>query len=580
MFRIRKILDPQSHANRPALIRVGEIIRTQFPLATEHEITKLPEQLLDPVGYGFRSVVFVLEDGRNRVRGFALLLHLADLNIGYLEFISTAPETTSRGVGSLLYQTVRNEVKKLGLKGLFFECLPDEPHLLAWPELLQQNRARLKFYERFGARPILNTHFDTPVSGPENDLFFLVMDPVDREIVLTRREIRKIVRAILERKYGEVSPPEYIDRVLSTFADDPVRLRPFRYIKKSAPAAARAVPERQKIALVSDNRHQIHHIRERGYVEAPVRIPAIRKALDASGLFDPVPPRRFPDRHLQAVHDRVYLRYLKKVCASMSGDEVLYPSVFPIRNQSRPPRDLDMRAGYFCLDSFTPIHRNSWPAARCAVDAALTGAALLLSGRELAYALIRPPGHHAEARAFGGFCYLNSAAVAARYLSEYGRVAVLDIDYHHGNGTEEIFYKSREVLTVSIHCRPEDAYPFFSGFEKDRGAGEGKGYNRNFPLPEGCEAELYLKTAGKALRVIDRFKPDFLVLCLGYDTAKGDPTGSFTLAAEDFRAVGRLLGSRPWPTLIVQEGGYLIETLGDNARAFFDGLWEGSYRNG
>jgi acetoin utilization deacetylase AcuC-like enzyme len=208
------------------------------------------------------------------------------------------------------------------------------------------------------------------------------------------------------------------------------------------------------------------------------------------------------------------------------------------------------------------------------VDCALTGARELLHGCPLAYALVRPPGHHAERRAFGGFCYFNNAAVAAHYLSRFGRVAVLDLDYHHGNGTQNIFYGRADVFTISIHGHPNLAYPYFSGFAEERGEGEGEGFNLNIPLPEKVEGVRYDEALALALRRVTSFSPSFLVVSLGLDGARNDPTGSWDLTGKDFERSGRRLATLRLPTLVVQEGGYDNRVLGGNARSFFRGLWE------
>ena len=168
----------------------------------------------------------------------------------------------------------------------------------------------------------------------------------------------------------------------------------------------------------------------------------------------------------------------------------------------------------------SPLHRNAWPAARRAVDCALTAAREILDGRRLAYALVRPPGHHAERRSFGGFCYFNNNAIAAQFLSAHGKVAILDIDYHHGNGQQDIFYRRADVLTVSLHGHPRFAYPYFSGFEDERGEGEGEGFNLNLPLPETLDGARYREALASALNRIEAFGPQFLVVALGLDPAK------------------------------------------------------------
>ena len=329
------------------------------------------------------------------------------------------------------------------------------------------------------------------------------------------------------------------------------------------------------IAFLVNEGHALHHVHDRGYVESPARIAAILRGVSQTGLFTRLEPRPFSDRTVKEVHDSRFVNYLKRTCAAVEPGKSIYPYIIPIRNANRPPRDLSLRAGYYAIDTFTPLNRSAYHAARGAVDCALTGARSLLQGYRLAYALVRPPGHHAERRAFGGFCYFNSTAIAAHYLSARGRVAVLDVDYHHGNGTQEIFYERSDVLTVSIHGHPRFAYPYFTGFADERGRGAGVGYNLNLPLPERVTGDEYRQALTRALRRLKRFDPHLLVVALGLDPAKEDPTGSWSLQAGDFEANGRMIGSLGVPTLVVQEGGYRLRSLGTNARHFFLGLWHG-----
>ncbi|MBW3553256.1 MAG: acetylpolyamine amidohydrolase, partial [Gemmatimonadetes bacterium] len=186
------------------------------------------------------------------------------------------------------------------------------------------------------------------------------------------------------------------------------------------------------------------------------------------------------------------------------------------------------------------------------------------------------PGHHAERRSFGGFCYLNSAAIAAELLAGHGTVAILDIDYHHGNGQQDIFWRRADVLTISLHGHPRFAYPYFSGFEEEVGAGAGEGANINIALPERLDGAGYLRALRGALERVERFDPRFLVVALGLDPATNDPTGTWTLGAADFRENGRAIGALGLPTLVVQEGGYRTRTLGVNARNFLEGLRDGA----
>ncbi len=576
MFRIRRIHDDVIPANRDAVQAVQELLRTRFPDVREAEVAGLPEKLRNPLKYRFRTILLVAERRRRELEGFALLMYAPDLAFAYLDYISAGTAVVGRGVGGALYQRVREEARDNGVVGLFFECLPDDPALCRDPETCRQNAARLRFYERYGARPIVGTAYETPVSPGDDCPPYLVFDDLASGRPLRRDEARAIVRAILERKYAHLCPREYVDAVVASFADDPVRLRPPRHGRgEEAVAVPGGVADDERIVLVASDQHQIHHVHERGYVESPVRLTSILRELDRTDLFVRRAPRRFGERHIRAIHNGGFMEYFKRVCSTLPPDRPVYPYVFPIRNRTRPPQELSVRAGYYCIDTFTPLTANAFVAARRAVDCALTGAAALLDGDRIAYALVRPPGHHAEVRSFGGFCYFNSAAAAAHLLSSAGPVAVLDVDYHHGNGQQDIFYHRADVLTVSIHGHPRFAYPYFSGFEDERGVGAGVDANRNYPLGEDVSGDAYLLTLQRALRRIRRFGPTFLVVALGLDTARGDPTGTWSLRATDFAANGRAIGALGLPTLVVQEGGYDTKVLGGNARAFFTGLWTG-----
>jgi acetoin utilization deacetylase AcuC-like enzyme len=350
-------------------------------------------------------------------------------------------------------------------------------------------------------------------------------------------------------------------------------MRAPRYTRRSIqPEGTGTLPEKKKIWLAVNDRHSIHHIRERGYVESPVRVKSIMRELGKSGLFRSGKVSEYPDRHILEVHDTSYFSYFKKVCQSIPMGESVYPYVFPIRYASRAPKELSVRAGYYCFDTFTPLNQNAFLAARWGVNCTMSAADEILAGTRYAYVLTRPPGHHTERSVFGGFCYFNNCAIAAHHLSKSGRVAILDIDYHHGNGQQNIFYRRKDVLTVSLHGHPSFAYPYFSGFEEEKGEGEGSGFNYNFPLAEKLTAEQYRKTLKRALKIIGDFKPDYLIVALGLDTAKGDPTGTWSFGHEDFEANGSMIGRTRLPTLIVQEGGYRNQSLGINARAFFTGF--------
>ncbi|HAH65992.1 MAG TPA: acetylpolyamine amidohydrolase [Rhizobiales bacterium] len=574
MLRIRKVADATTAVNRSAIEAAQTIMREQFPAMPDYDIAKLPEQLANPIKHRFVSRLFVAENARDQTLGLALLLHAPDLDFCYLELISAAVGRTGHGIGATLYERVREEARALGAQGLYFETLPDDPALSPNPEIRARNAARLKFYERYGARPIANTAYETPITPGQSDPPYLVLDPLGNATLPARDRVKKVVHAILERKYG--APPAYVVTVVNSIKDDPVALREPRYIKsrRAQKGEVREAAE-PRVALVLNDDHVIHHVQERGYVEAPVRIRSIMAELDASGLFQKVPAKRYSDRHIRAVHDGRLVDYIRKACLMAGSKKSIYPYVFPTRNPARPPKDETVLAGYYCIDTFTPLNQNAYLAARSAVDCALTAAERVLEGADLAYALVRPPGHHAETRTFGGFCYFNNGAIAANLLSRYGRVAILDIDYHHGNGQQEIFYNRADVLTVSIHGHPSFAYPYFSGFRDETGTGPGAGYNLNIPLPEHITTEQHRNAVAEGLRRIRRFAPAFLVVSLGLDTARGDPTGTWPNRARDFDRLGQMIGEQGYSTLVVQEGGYRVRTLGANVRSFFNGLVTG-----
>jgi acetoin utilization deacetylase AcuC-like enzyme/ribosomal protein S18 acetylase RimI-like enzyme len=575
MLRIRRIYDNVLPVNKSTLNQVQEILRSRFTGVAEEEVALIGEKLRNPFKQRFRTILFVAESIKSKVRGFAMLLHEPELHFAYLDWIATASGRAGGGIGGALYDRIRREATALNVAGLFFECLPDDADDCQEPAELKLNRSRLRFYERYGARPIVDTGYESPVKPGDTCMPHLVYDDLGSGQPLKKAYARQVVRAVLERKYAAYCPADYVERVVQSFKDDPIHLRAFRYVKPEAVVAKVESRSAEQIALIVNDRHDIHHVNERGYVESPVRVKSILKVIEPSGLFAAIKPRPFPEKHLHAVHDEDFVGYLKRACAEVPAGKALYPYIFPIRNKTRPPKEPSVLSGYYCIDTFTPINANAYLAARRSVDCALTAAREILDGRRIAYALIRPPGHHAERRSFGGFCYFNNNAIAAQYLCAHGKVAILDVDYHHGNGGQDIFYRRSDVLTVSIHGHPRFAYPYFCGFEEERGDGEGEGFNLNIPLPEAVDGEKYRKALARALRRIEEFQPQFLIVGLGLDPAKGDPTGSWSLTMKDFAENGRMIGALGLPLVVIQEGGYRTQTLGKNALAFFRGVVEG-----
>jgi GNAT superfamily N-acetyltransferase len=313
MLRIRKVADATTAVNRAAIEAAQKIMREQFALIPDEDIAKLPEQLANPLKHRFVARLFVAENARDQTLGVALLLHAPDLGFSYLEIISTAPGRMGRGIGATLYERVREEARALQAEGLYFESLPDDPALSPDAAIRAENASRLKFYERYGARPIANTAYETPIREGTTDPPYLVLDPLGETQLPSRDRAKKIVRAILERKYG--APAAYIQMVVESIKDDPIRLREPRYVKsrRALRSEPRAMTE-PRIALVLNDDHAIHHVQDRGYVEAPVRIRSIMAELDPSGLFQKVPAKRYSDRHIRAVHDGRLVDYIRKAC--------------------------------------------------------------------------------------------------------------------------------------------------------------------------------------------------------------------------------------------------------------------------
>lgn len=343
MFRIHKIFDVTTPMNRQLLSQVQAMLRVQFNALSERDIAKVPAQLANPLKYRFQSILLVAEDGDATVRGFAMLLHAPDLEFCYLDYVCAARGETGGGIGGALYQRVREEAFHLGASGIFMECLPDDPALSPDPAVRKQNVSRLRFYERFGARPLANTAYETPLTENDTDPPYLVFDNLGQnDKQLKRDQARKIVRAILERKYGSVCPPEYIEKIVKSIKDDPVRLREPRYVKEPGNSAENK-PRQRRIALIVNDKHSIHHVNDRGYVEAPVRIQSITKELDRTTLFETIPATSFGIDVINQVHKPEFVEFLRKACANVPAGKSVYPYVFPSRNRTRPPKELPLR---------------------------------------------------------------------------------------------------------------------------------------------------------------------------------------------------------------------------------------------
>ena len=304
--------------------------------------------------------------------------------------------------------------------------------------------------------------------------------------------------------------------------------------------------------------------------ESPFRAELILQAVRQGGLGPAGEPEPFPLDAVLAVHDPAYVDFLRTAWQRWSADGYAgdaIPTCFPARRMAqRPPDDIDGLLGYYAFAAETSIAEGTWQAALAATHCALTGAGLLDAGQRSAFALCRPPGHHAARDLFGGYCFLNHAAIAAQALRDAGaaRVAVLDVDFHHGNGTQDIFYDRGDVLFASLHGDPKDAFPHFLGFADETGAGPGEGSTVNYPLPRGTPYERWAEALADAISRIRQFGAQALVVSLGVDTYEKDPISFFRLTSEDFTRYGETLGRLGLPTLFCMEGGYGVPELGLN----------------
>ena len=280
---------------------------------------------------------------------------------------------------------------------------------------------------------------------------------------------------------------------------------------------------------------------------------------------------------ITAVHNEEFVYFLQNAYTRAQEEkavEEVIPGFFATRHiDGQLPQTIWGQLGYYCTDNTTPIMAETWQAAYWAVQITLSATHHALQNKTAAYALCRPPGHHAFTDLYGGYCYLNNVAIAAHWLTEQQqKVAIIDVDYHHGNGTQAIFYERDDVLFSSIHANPDGDYPYYYGFKKETGKGAGKGYTHNYPLPLGTDGETYLSTLQHAVNDVVKFNPDILFISLGVDTAKNDPNGSFLLEQHHFAAMGQLFAKVKLPKVIVQEGGYLLESIGKNVLAFLQNI--------
>lgn len=318
--------------------------------------------------------------------------------------------------------------------------------------------------------------------------------------------------------------------------------------------------------------------------EHPERAEIIRAALAADGGFEFVAPDDWGLAPITAIHDTGLVNFLEVAWAEYQKKHGpthdVVPDVFAMpalregMGERGEPTDIGMRLGWWGFETTTPITKGTYDAARASVDVALTATDLVLAGEEAVYGLCRPPGHHAARAAYGGYCFFNNAAIAANHLAAAtsGKVAVLDVDFHHGNGTQQIFYDRSDVEFVSLHGDPESTYPYVTGFDDEIGVGRGRGATVNYPLPEGIDDDAYLDALSAACAHIAACGADALVVSLGLDTYFDDPISTFGLTPDGLARCGAMVRELNLPLVVLQEGGYATDELGENARRWLNGI--------
>jgi acetoin utilization deacetylase AcuC-like enzyme len=316
--------------------------------------------------------------------------------------------------------------------------------------------------------------------------------------------------------------------------------------------------------------------------DLPERIDLVAAELARRGLGRIVTPHNVSLTSLERIHTPRYLHFLRSAWsewvaldARNAGRDAL-PSVWPLQGMRRDvePDNLAARLGLYAFDATTPLGPGTWNAAKTGAACAVNAAHAVRLGERAGFALTRPPGHHAGAEYFGGFCFLNNAALAAQHLLDDGlqRVAILDIGYHHGNGTQDIFYRRKDVLTVSLHADPRTDYPFYLGHADETGTGEGLGFNLNVPLARGTTGAQWFAALETACLKMAGFAPQALVVALGVDGFQGDPRSHFGLSGDDFLRIGERIGYLGLPTVFVFEGGSSVAGLGTHVVNVLEGF--------
>jgi acetoin utilization deacetylase AcuC-like enzyme len=342
------------------------------------------------------------------------------------------------------------------------------------------------------------------------------------------------------------------------------------------PAAQHGGVKRKMLTVYSPD-HLLRNARTELYggelvppFECPERVQFILDRIHEVQLGEIVHPDDFSIEQIHRIHGPKFIEFLQTAWSQWKAEGFkgeAIPTSLPTRGMShRIPQNIAGKLGYYAMAMETSISEGTWAAARASANVALTAQAMLNNGEDSAFALCRPPGHHAAGDLYGGYCFINNAAVSAQAFLDQGaeRVVILDVDFHHGNGTQSIFYDRSDVMFISLHGHPEDAFPFFLGYADETGTMSGEGNNHNYPLRPHTPYDVWVAALQDACEIIRNYAPDALVVSLGVDTFEGDPISFFTLTSDDFKRYGAEIATLNLPTLFVMEGGYAVQEIGIN----------------
>jgi len=313
--------------------QIKKIIQDQFPDIRREKIDEISLQMVNPVKTKYHTAIVLTDDFRGNIRGFAILMYMSDLKFCFLDFLAVTPDKPTSGVGGSIYERIREEASSLGTIGIFFECLPDDPALCRDRSFNKQNMKRLAFYERYGAYPIINTSYEKPAKEEDDCAPYPAYDDLGSQRPLKAGELRKIYKAILKRKYSDYCPSDYINMVVNSVKEDPVKVRTPLYVKIQVVESRLIKNSNIKIQLFVNGKHQIHLVREIGYVESPVRVKTIFREISKLGIISEGKVKEYPDRFIYEIHDPDYVKYFKTVCTGLEPGKSVLRRIY--RNTSK-----------------------------------------------------------------------------------------------------------------------------------------------------------------------------------------------------------------------------------------------------